>query len=225
MPPGIGMRTRRSASPASLGRQSGTLVADGDRQRPRQRRRVEVGPAMRDGGGDLATLRAEPRCPGGEVDVFHDLREEVRALARAQHLGRPRERAVLRQQHLVHARRRRGAQDRADVARILQVVEQQVKGQRRRQRGRRRGNHGQRAHGGGHRRHFGEQGAGHPDDVVRGHARGQRGDPRIVGHFLHDQQRLRRADAIQVDADQVLAFEDATARLAAVARRCDEPRG
>ena len=51
---------------------------------------------------------------------------EMRALPRAQHLGRPGERAVRRHEHLCDAGRRGTAQHRADVARVLHAVEQQA---------------------------------------------------------------------------------------------------
>ena len=70
--------------------------------------------------------RDKPRAHAGRSTSSWMSTQEMRALPRAQHLGRPRERAMLRQQHLRHAGRGGGAKHRADVARILHVVQQQA---------------------------------------------------------------------------------------------------
>ena len=127
MPPGIGIVTRVSAAASKRALNARALVADRDRQRPcavashRDRRppRATVAATC------PPCARNAPPMPRRSTSSTIVVRK-CAPCAGAQHLGRPRERAVLRQQHLVDAGRRRRAQDRADVARVLQVVEQQM---------------------------------------------------------------------------------------------------
>jgi hypothetical protein len=57
------------------------------------------------------------------LDGLDQPQAEVRAHARAQHLGRPQARRALDRDHLTHTEGRCAAQDRADVARVLEAVE------------------------------------------------------------------------------------------------------
>ena len=133
MPPGIGIVTPRclatsaGESPApSLPIASATRPSSVVAKRSRRPRRRDH---------HVAARQRDSRRPRREIDILVDLEQEMRALPRAQHLRRPRERAVPRQQHLVDTRGGRRAQHRADVAGILDIVEQQAEIRRRRRRG------------------------------------------------------------------------------------------
>ena len=216
-PPGMGMVTRVSASFISASERPAPSLPIAIATRRRNFRRVEVGAAASDR-GHHASMATKRSCPGAEVDILDDRRKEMRALRRPQYLRRPRERAVLRQQHLFHAGRRRGAQNRADVARVLHVLQQQVKGPRRRQRRGRRRDDGQHADRCRQRGHLAENRRRHGDHVALADASHERGKARIRHAFIDHDQRLRHAAPAEVDVDQVFAFEHATARLASIAR-------
>ena len=148
MPPGIGIVARSVAAAASAGDRPAPSLPRATATRPLHRRVEQRHPALRDRRDQLAAGRGVAPRPCGQVDVLGDVEMEMGAHRRAQHLRRPGERAVLRQQRQRDPRGRGGAQDRADVAGILQVVEQHAEiesgapGVRRRRRRRRHRHHG-----------------------------------------------------------------------------------
>ena len=168
---------------------------------------------------------AGPKCraPRAKIDVFDDRRQKMRALPRAQRLRRPRERALLREQNLRDTCGCRCAQHRADVSRILNIFEQQAQPIRLRQRWCGRSDDGQHADIRRQRGNIGKHAPRDDENIGWRNALHERGNARIVECVFDDDQRLRRPDTIAINADQMLAFEYAAARLAPFARRFDKP--
>ena len=175
-------------------RQPAAFVADRQGQRPAHVGRVEIGAACadrREPRGRLARGSLSPTPPGRRPR--RSWSESARPVPARSAFGDHANAQCLRQQHLLDTRRGRRTQYRADVARILQIVEQQVESRRR----------GQAPASvstttastpicGGERRNFGEQRSGDGHDVARRHLRDQRGDARIGESILHDHQIFRR---------------------------------
>ena len=113
-------------------REPSAFVADRNCQRPGELRAIEIDTALAHRRHDASAARTERARPRGQVNVLVHRQVEVRAHAGAQDFRRPGERAMRRQERMRDAGGGGGAQHRADVARILHVVEQQAESPRRR---------------------------------------------------------------------------------------------
>jgi len=190
----------------------------------RQRRAVDRRAAGGDGREHAGAFAAKLSCRRAQVGVLADRQVEVRALPGAQHLGRPRERALLRQVDVARPERRGRAQHRPQVAGILDRLDEQHEAAASGRRDARRGADRDHADVGQQRAHRVEQRLRHDHRVGRRHARDQRRHPGPRDRVLAGDDGVGRADAVEVRGHEVLALEHAAAGLAALARRCDQPR-
>ena len=104
-----------------LGRHALAFVAEHPGAAPGQAAVVQVARAFQ-GGGDQRHF--QPRQERGQIRVLVDGQREMRALAAAQHFRRPCRRRARGQEHPPHARRGASAQQGADIAGILDPVEE-----------------------------------------------------------------------------------------------------
>ena len=225
MPPGIGIATRAVGA-------CERAPATGRRLRCRSRRPTARAAARRRASlasrGDVATTsppRARTLAPTRQVDVLEDRRAKCAPCPARSTFG---DHANAQCFDSSTCSTPAAAAERSIVPTlpgILHVVEQQAES-RAAQAALARGvaTTASNADVGGQRRRLARTALPGTTRTLRGaHARGQRGDARVARALVDDEQRLGRADAVEVDADQVLAFEHALARLAPVARRRDEP--
>ena len=218
-------RRRARAAPRD---KPGALVADRDAPAAAQRRVEQRDAAARRPSRPRSPPRARNAArPRRQVDVLDDRRSgSARPARRAAPSATTRTRSA---STAAPARRRRPPPCAASSRRCRDPARRRAAGRSRagaRQRGARRRHDGQHADAGRQRGELGEQRRAARPDVAR--AACARPAPRSAGRaerIVDDEQRLGRADAVEVDGDEVLAFEHALAGLAPVARRRDEPRG
>ncbi len=193
---------RNRHAPGRLGKkrrgQARAFVTDRHGEAPAKRRFVEQRPTGRHRGDHFATRGAMLARPPWKIDILVDVDAEVRALPRAQHLRRPRERTVLRQQNVRSARGRRGAQHRPDVAGVLHAVDEQTKIGPCRRRRRRRVDHREHADPCRQRRDLVEQRVGNDERAIRMAIR-QRSHGGTRQSCIGDDQRARGAGALRID--------------------------